>query len=127
MTRSSDIGNHANLTYIYHYDQLTWMPGLMQRAFYEIKLSYNERPAFLDWVNNNCLGQIYVWAGVITPQLGQQNWGNTITPDEITAFLIFEEAQDESRFCLEFVGTPTGPRVTMHKDGNRAYHSRRLK
>lgn len=114
------------ISYIYHYDQLTWIPGIMQHAFYEIQVEYASRPAFLDWLTTNCMDKIYVWSGCISPTPGQMsNWGHMIAPDEVTAFLIFQEAQDESRFCLEFLGAPTGIKVTLHKNGNHAYHSRR--
>ena len=50
-----------------------------------------------------------------------------IAPDEETAFLVFEDDQDETRFTLEFVGNPAGLNARVHRNGLAAYHTRRSK
>jgi hypothetical protein len=115
------------IRYVSHFDEFTWIPGIIDRKFFELRIEYNDRAKFLQWLVHNCCGSIYVWNGVVTPSLGDSNWGHKIAPDEETAFLVFEDAQDETRFTLEFVGNPVGLNARIHHNGFSAYHSRKSK
>lgn len=111
--------------YVYHYDELTWMPEILARPFNELKVPYPIRGSFMDWVKANTTGMIYIWPGMISPFPNQSNWGRLISPDEENFFIIFENDSDQTRFSLEFVGSPDAISAVTHKDGTAAYHSRK--
>lgn len=112
------------IRYIYHFDELTWIPGIIDRPFYELNVPYSLRGAFTTWLIKNCQGRIYIWAGCVTPPNGSHSWGDKIAPDEKTAFLIFENDEDQTRFSLEFVGSAESIPAKFHKNGISARQHR---
>lgn len=113
------------IRYVYHFDELTWMPDVLARPFNELKISYSMRPVLLKWFDAHTTGQIYIWPGMVSPQPNQSNWGKMITPDEESTFIIFAEESDQTRFSLEFVGSPDAINAVTHKDGLSAYYNRK--
>jgi hypothetical protein len=113
------------IQYVFHYDELTWMPHLINRPFNEIKIPYMGRERFINWINENVEYHVIIWPGVITPNPMQQNWGHIISPNEHTSFLIFTNDKDQTRFSLEFVGSDNSILIKTYKNGIDAYHSRK--
>lgn len=113
------------IRYVYHYDELTWMPGVLERPFNEMKIPYSMRIGFLQWLVQNTSGTIYIWPGMISPFPNQSNWGRLVAPDEETVFIIFSRDSDQTRFSLEFAGSPDALSATIHKNGLAAYHNRK--
>lgn len=113
------------LRYIFHYDELTWMPGVSDRPFNEMKIPYAMRKTFLGWLDTHTSGNVYIWPGVMSPDPHQQNWGHLVSPDGETAFIIFDKEDDQTRFSLEFVGSPDALSANTHKNGLAAYYNRK--
>lgn len=113
-----------NIVYMSDFDQLTWMIDLDAYSFYECHLPFmNERQKMRSWLKENCTDQVIIWNGLMNPGPFQRgNWGSLVSPDLITAFLIFLKKEDEVRFALEFVNT--GICVNVHTDGWAAYKNR---
>lgn len=114
-----------DLTYVYHYDELSWMPDVLDRPFNLMNIPYEKRRLFIDWLSKYTVGKVYIWPGVVTPRLGQANWGHVNSPDGESTFIIFDNDNDQVRFALEFVGNPVGMSAAVFKNGTEAYHSRR--
>lgn len=112
------------IRYIYHFDELTWIPGIISRPFYELRIDYSAREQFVRWLLDNCQGRIYVWAGCVTPPNGSHSWGDKIAPDEKTSFFIFDNDEDQTRFSLEFVGSADSMSAKIHKNGISARQHR---
>lgn len=113
------------LQYILHYDELSWMPKVLERPFNRMKIPYVKRPLFLNWLDQYTSDQVYLWSGAITPGLGQSSWGHVAAPDEEHTFIVFESDSDQVRFALEFVGNPVGMSAHTFKDGLTAYQNRK--
>ena len=115
------------LQYVMHFDELTWMPGVLDRPFNRVKgLDFYSRPVILRWLADNCRGKVVVWGGCVSPQLGQNNWGFLVSPDEETSWLIFMEDEDQTRFALEFVGNNSAINAKIYRDGLAAFHARQV-
>lgn len=115
----------SRIRYVYHYDELSWMPDVLDRPFNLINIPYDKRRLFLNWLDKYTAGQVYIWSGSLTPALHQYNWGHIAAPDEETTFIIFDNEHDQTRFALEFVGNPVGMSATIFKNGTEAYHYRK--
>lgn len=117
-----------NIVYISDFDQLTWLIDLYSFKFYECYLPArdaldNPREKMRSWIRNNCKEKVFIWNGLLSPQAANiGNWGNLVAPDLLTAFLIFTSSEDESRFALEFINTPTCKK--LHKNGWAAFDNR---
>lgn len=111
--------------YVYHYDELTWMPDIISRPFNEVNLPYYSRSMFVNWINSYVESKIYIWPGNITPNHHQSNWGHLISPSEHVSFLIFDSDSDQTRYSLEFIGSDNKIHIKTHKNGIDAYHSRK--
>jgi hypothetical protein len=114
----------VKIRYIFHYDELTWLPKIIERPFNEIKIPYMGREHFVNWINDNIESHVYVWSGVLTPTSNSINWGHLVSPSEETSFLIFTNDGDQTRYALEFVGGST-IHVKTYKNGVDAYYSRK--
>lgn len=113
------------LKYIYHFDELSWMPEVMNRPFNMMNVALEKRHLFVDWLNKHATGQVYIWSGSVTPAPNQASWGHVLAPDGKLCFIIFENDNDQIRFALEFVGNPVGMSATTFKNGMDAYHYRK--
>ena len=112
------------IRYIYHFDELTWIPGIISRPFYELRIDYSAREQFIRWLLDNCQGRIYVWAGCVTPTNGSHSRGDKIAPDEKTSFFIFDNDEGQTRFSLEVVGSADSMSAKFHKNGISARQHR---
>jgi hypothetical protein len=56
---------------------------------------------FRDFIENNCIGSVYVWNGVETPAFGEDRWANKICANG-SATLYFENHQDYTLFMLKY-------------------------
>ena len=110
----------SKIRYVFHYDELSWHPQILERPFNEITIPYMGRSSFVNWINTNIETLVYIWPGVLTPDQHQQNW-----PNQYTAFLIFTNDSDQTRYSLEFAGSDNSIHVKTYKNGLDAYYSRR--
>ena len=108
--------------YIFHYDELTWMPGVLERPFNQMTIPFDKRSLFINWLKNYTTEQVYIWPGMVSPKSGQSNWGKMIAPTDMV-FIIFESNSDQTRFALEFVGNPVGMSAHTFKNGVDAFYS----
>ena len=113
----------SRIKYVYHYDELTWIPGVLSRPFNRMNIPYQKRELFLDWLDKYSTGMVYIWPGLVSPSPGASGWGYMVAPDEKATFLIFESDSDQTRFALEFVGNPVGMSAVTYRDGFEAYHN----
>jgi hypothetical protein len=116
----------AELRYITHFDELTWIEGAMDLRYHECHITFDQRRDMLTWLHNNLNGQILIWPGLLQPPKHMSSgWGDFVAPDEVTCFLAFFDPMDDTRFTLEFVGRSVSIHRHTHKNANVAYHSRK--
>ena len=113
------------IQYVFHYDELTWMPDVISRPFNELKIPYLFRSNFVRWLDQFTEGTVYIWPGVISPDPNQLNWGRLVSPNNELVYVIFENDSDQTRFSLEFIGSGDQFNAITHRDGIEAYYKRK--
>lgn len=113
------------LKYVYHFDELTWMPDIITRPFNEVFITPYDRPNFVKWLQDNASGYVYIWPGVITPDRNSTlvHWSKHISPNSDRAYVIFDNDSDQARFNLEFVGPDSRIKAFIHNDGFTAFYN----
>ena len=51
------------------------------------------------WIENNCIGTVFVWNGTGKPMVGQTDWGDMVSPSGVGIFF-FENEHDNTLFKM---------------------------